>query len=208
MIGLLIIIIFPFIFYYTQINNLNKKTISIRKAVKEGKETYIDPIDYKMHWTENGALVRKMKLNSLWKPGDQDSLPGDEVIIDLNTNKIYKNFSKEKFITHIQEQIDKNKCWCGERKEFRDKGCAKDHHLKYHMKERYFYKLETNKTCETIYGKNGRPTNRSKLTFYCYKLIYNPLTKRYGDKIEIGYNEYQKLGGEEKIQDFIVKHME
>ena len=63
MVGLLIIIIFPFIFYYTQINNLNKKTTSIRKALKEGNETYIDPVDYKMRWTENGALVRKMKLN-------------------------------------------------------------------------------------------------------------------------------------------------
>lgn len=208
MIGLLIIIILPFIFYYTQIKNLNKKTTSIRKALKEGNETYIDPVDYKMRWTENGALVRKMKLNSLWKPGDQDSLPGDEVIIDLNTNKIYRNYSKEKFIAHVQEQINNNKCWCGERKEFRDRGCSKDYYMKYHMKEKYFYRLESNKTYETIYGKNGRSTNKHKITIFCYKQIYNPLTRRYGDKIEIGYTEYQKLGGEEKIQDFIVRHMD
>ena len=46
------------------------------------------------------------------------------------------------------------------------------------------------------------------ITIFCYKQIYNPLTRRYGDKIEIGYTEYQKLGGEEKIQDFIVRHMD
>ena len=208
MIGLIIILVFPFVFFYTQMNNLNKKTGAIKKAMDEGKETYIDPIDYKMHWTENGALVMRTKLHYLWKPGDQDAIAGDEVIIDLNTNKIYRNYSREKFKVHIQEQIDQGKCWCGERKEFRDRGYSRDYLLKYHMKDKYFYSLEKKETRETIRDKRGRNTFKDKIIIYCYKQLYNPVTRRYGEKIEIGYKEYKELGGENKAPDFMIRHME
>ena len=208
MIGLIIILVFPFVFFYTQMNNLNKKTGAIKKAMDEGKETYIDPIDYKMHWTENGALVMRTKLHYLWKPGDQDAIAGDEVIIDLNTNKIYRNYSREKFKVHIQEQIDQGKCWCGERKEFRDRGYSRDYLLKYHMKDKYFYSLEKKETRETIRDKRGRNTFKDKIIIYCYKQLYNPVTRRYGEKIEIGYKEYKELGGEYKALDFIIRHIE
>ena len=207
MIGLIIILVFPFIFFYTQMNNFNKKTGAIRKAIEEEKETYIDPIDYKMHWTENGALVMKIKLDCLWKQGDQDAIAGDDVIIDLNTRKIYRNYSKEKFEAHIQEQIDQGKCWCGERKEYRDRGCMRDYLLKYHMKDKYFYKLNKKETRETIRDKRGRAL-KDKFTIYCYKQIYNPTTRRYGEKIEIGYKEYRELGGEYKAPAYMIKHME
>lgn len=206
MIGLIIIIIFPFIYFYTQMNNFNEKTGTIRKAIDEGKETYIDPIDYKMHWTENGALVMKIKLDCLWESGNQGAIAGDDVIIDLNTHKIYRNYSKEEFEAHIQEQIDQGKCWCGERKEYRDRGCMKDYLLKYHMEDKYFYRLNKKETRETIRNKKGRAL-KDKFTIYCYKQIYNPTTKRYDEEIEIGYKEYRKLGGEYKAPNYMIKHM-
>lgn len=207
MIGLIIILVFPFIHFYRQMNRFNKKTGTIRKAIDEGKEIYIDPIDYKMHWTENGALVMKIKLDCLWKPGDQGAIAGDDVIIDLNTRKIYKNYSKEEFEAHIQEQIDQGKCWCGERKEYRNRGCMKDYLLKYHMKDKYFYRLNKKETRETIRNKKGRAL-KDKFTIYCYKQIYNPTTKRYDEEIEIGYKEYKELGGEYKAPNYMIKHME
>lgn len=207
-VGLIIILVFPFIFFYTQMNKLNNKTSAIKKAMDEGKETYIDPIDYKMHWTENGALVMKQKLGCIWKPGDQGAIAGDEVIIDLNTNKIYRNYSREKFVAHIQEQMDQGKCWCGERKEFRDRGCSRDYLLKYHMRDKYFYRLEKKETRETIRDKRGRNTFKDKITIYCYKQLYNPVTRRHSEKTEIGYKEYRELGGEYKAPDFMIRHME
>lgn len=205
--GLIIILVFPFIYFYRQMNRFNKKTSTIRKAIKEGKEIYIDPIDYKMHWTENGALVMKIKLDCLWKPGNQGAIAGDDVIIDLNTRKIYKNYSKEEFEAHIQKQIDQGKCWCGERKEYRNRGCMKDYLLKYHMKDKYFYRLNKKETRETIRNKKGRAL-KDKFTIYCYKQIYNPTTKRYDKEIEIGYKEYRELGGEYKAPNYMIKHIE
>lgn len=205
-VGLLIIIIFPFIYFYTQMNSFNQKTDAIRTAINEKKETYIDPLTGKMHWTENGALVMKIKLDYLWKPGDQGAIAGDNVIIDLNTRKIYRNYSKEEFEVHIQEQINQGKCWCGERKEYRDRGCMRDYLLKYHMKDKYFYKLNKKETRETIRDKRGRAL-QDKFTIYCYKQIYNPTTKRYDEKIEIGYKEYRELGGEYKAPVYMIKHM-
>lgn len=205
--GLLIIIISPFIYFYTQMNNFNQKTNIIKKAIDEKKETYIDPIDLKVHWTENGALVTRKILSNFWTNGDQDSLVGDEVILGINNNRVYKNYSRDKFVAHVQEQIDQGKCWCGERKEYRDKGCTKDHHMKYHMKEKYFYRLNIKEVKEDIFNEKGRYMFRSKITIYCYKQIYNPATETYGDLIEIGYEEYKKLGGEYTALDFIVKHI-
>ena len=153
------------------------------------------------------SVVLNPVLISIWKPGDQDSLPGDEVILGLNNNKVYRNYSREKFVAHVQEQIDQGKCWCGERKEYRDKGCLKDHHMKFHMKEKYFYQLDTHKTSEAIYNEKGRYIGKNKLTVYCYKEIYDSSTKKYGEKKEIGYEEYKKLGGEYNALDFIVRHM-
>ena len=189
--GLLIIIIFPFIYFYTQMDNFNQKTDVIKRAIDEKKETYIDPLTGKMHWTKNGALVTKTKLNMFWKSGEQDSLPGDEVLIDLNTDKIYRNYSREKFIAHVQEQKKQGKCWCGARKEFRDKGYLKDKFLKYHMTGLYFYKLEHNMIREIQKGKLER-----KITIHCYQIIYNPTTKTYNEKHEIDYIQYKNLGGE------------
>lgn len=206
--GLLIIIIFPFIYFYTQMDNFNQKTDVIRTAINEGKETYIDPLTGKMHWTENGAVVSRIKLNMFWKPGDQNSLPGDEVIINLSTQKIYKNFSEEKYIAHIQNQKKSGKCWCGERKTFRDKGFLKDSFMKYHMRDKYFYKLSSNIIRESTYNKNGRYMFSNILILYCYIQIYDLIAKTYKDKKEIGYQEYKKLGGEYEVQDFVIRHIE
>ena len=205
-VGLIIILVFPFIYFYTQMCNLNSKTSAIKKAIDEGKETYIDPLTGKMHWTKNGALVIRTKLDFLWKPGDQQGIPGDEVIIDLNTRKIYRNYSREKFQMHIQDQINQGKCWCGERQEYRDRGYSKDYLLKYHMKDKYFYRLDKKEIRETIRNKKGRAL-KDKFTIYCYKQIYNPTTKRYDEEIEIGYKEYRKLGGEYKAPNYMIKHM-
>lgn len=205
-VGLIIILVFPFIYFYTQMSNLNSKTSAIKKAMDEGKETYIDPLTGKMHWTENGALVTQTKLDFLWKTGDQQGIPGDEVIIDLNTRKIYRNYSREKFQMHIQSQINQGKCWCGERQEYRDKGYSKDYLLKYHMKDKYFYRLDKKEIRETIRDKRGRAL-KDKFTIYCYKQIYNPTTRRYSEKTEISYEEYRKLGGEYKAADYVIRHM-
>jgi hypothetical protein len=205
--GLLIIIVFPFIYFYTQMNNFNQKTDIIRTAINEGKETYIDPLTGKMHWTENGAVVSRIKLNMFWKPGDQNSLPGDEVLIDLNTDKIYRNYSREKFIAHVEKQIEQGKCWCGARKEFRDRGYLKDEYLKYHIKGLYFYRLMIDKISKPIYNRKEK-NGAYEITLYCYQQIYNPATKKYGDKKEIGYQEYKKLGGKYEAQDFIIRHIE
>ena len=206
MIGLIIILVFPFIYFYTQMSNLNSKTSAIKKAMDEGKETYIDPLTGKMHWTKNGALVTQTKLDFLWKSGDQQSIPGDKVIIDLNTRKIYRNYSREKFQMHIQDQINQGKCWCGERQEYRDRGYSKDYLLKYHMKDKYFYRLDKKEIRETIRDKRGRAL-KDKFTIYCYKQIYNPTTRRYSEKTEISYEEYRKLGGEYKAADYVIRHM-
>lgn len=205
-VGLIIILVFPFIYFYTQMSNLNSKTSAIKKAINEGKETYIDPLTGKMHWTKNGALVTQTKLDFLWKIGDQQSIPGDEVIIDLNTRKIYRNYSREKFQMHIQNQINQGKCWCGERQEYRDRGYSKDYLLKYHMKDKYFYRLDKKEICETIRDKRGRAL-KHKFTIYCYKQIYNPVTRRYNEKTEISYEEYRKLGGEYKAADYVIRHI-
>lgn len=205
-VGLIIILVFPFIYFYTQMNNLNSKTSAIKKAIDEGKETYIDPLTDKMHWTKNGALVTQTKLDFLWKPGDQGGIAGDDVIIDLNTRKIYRNYSREKFQTHIQNQINQGKYWCGERQEYRDRGYSKDYLLKYHMKDKYFYRLDKKEICETIRDKRGRAL-KDKFTIYCYKQIYNPVTRRYNEKTEISYEEYRKLGGEYKAADYVIRHI-
>lgn len=205
--GLLIVIIFPFIYFYTQMDNFNQKTDIIKKAIDNEKETYIDPLTGKMHWTKNGALVTKTKLNMFWKLGEQDSLPGDEVLIDLNTGKIYKNYSREKFAAHVQEQIKQGRCWCGARKEFRDRGYLKDKYLKYHMKGLYFYRLITDKATCPIYDQKGKYIS-NKIILYCYKQIYNPATKKYENQTEIGYKEYKRLGGEYTALDFIIRNME
>lgn len=205
--GLLIIIIFPFIYFYTQMDNFNQKTDVIKRAIDEKKEIYIDPLTGKMHWTKNGALVTKTKLNMFWKSGEQDSLPGDEVLIDLNTDKIYRNYSREKFMAHVEKQIEQGKCWCGARKEFRDRGYLKDEYLKYHIKGLYFYRLMINKISKPIYDRKEK-YGTYEITLYCYQQIYNPATKKYGDKIEIGYKKYKELGGEYTATDFINIHME
>ena len=191
MIGLIIVLISPFIYFYMQMNNFNQKTDTIKKAINEKKEINIDPLTGKMHWTKNGALVMKMKLDMFWISGNQKSIPGDEVLIDLNTDEIYKNYSRENFVAHVQEQMKQGKCWCGERKEFRDKGYLKDNHLKYHIKQKYFYKLEYVMNREIQKGKLER-----KITIHCYQLIYNPTTNTYNEKYEIDYKKYKELGGE------------
>lgn len=207
MIGLIIILVFPFIYFYTQMNNLNQKTDAIKKAVVEGKETYIDPLTGKMCWSENGALITRTKLSNFWKNGYQDSLAGDEVIMDLNTQKIYKNYSKEKYMAHIQEQINQGKCWCGERKEYRDKDYTIDSTIKFHMIDKYLYRLRIKEVTEDIFNEKGRYTFRSKITIYCYKQVYNPVTQKYEDEKEIGYKEYKELGGNYTALDFIIKHI-
>lgn len=206
--GLLIIIVFPFIYFYTQMNNFNQKTGAIRTAINEKKETYIDPLTGKMHWTENGALVVRTELSPFWDLKNQNGLPGDEVLINPNTQRIYKNYSREKYIAHVQEQKRQGKCWCGERKEYRDKGYLKDHNIKFHMKEKYYYRLSVHKVREPIYNKNKKYTFNNKLIIYCYREIYDLKNKKYKAKQEIGYREYKKLGGEYNAQDFIIKHKE
>ena len=45
--GLLIIIIFPFIYFYTQMDNFNQKTDVIKRAIDEKKYYYCDNFGWK-----------------------------------------------------------------------------------------------------------------------------------------------------------------
>lgn len=171
MIGLIIILVFPFIFFYTQMNKLNNKTSAIKKAMDEGKETYIDTVDMCTRWTATGEKVYRCK----WvytHIKTEDTIEGDDVLIGLNTHKIYRNYSKENFFDHVQNQINNNKCWCYERSAY-NKNSNKDYILKYNMKDKYFYHL----------GWDNKTHN------YIIQ-YYNT------DKTEtITYKEYKELGG-------------
>lgn len=171
MIGLIIIIVFPFMFFYTQMNNLNRKTSAIKKAIDKEKETYIDPIDMCERWTATGEKVYRGKW--VYKTiKTEDAIEGDDVLFGLNTYKIYRNYSKEKYIADIQWQIDHGRCWCWERHAFNNKN-KKDYHLHYHMKGKYFYRL-----------------NWDDKTHNYYIEYYNN-----GKKEIINYEKYRELGG-------------
>jgi len=173
MIGLIIILVFPFIFFYTQINNLNQKTGAIKKAMDEGKETYTDTINMCERWTETGEQV----YNTVWHycktHPEQDAIDGDQVLMGLKTYRVYKNYSKEKFIKHIQWQKDHDECWCYERVAFNEKEKNLDFKLKYHMTKQFFYRL------------------RFDFTTHHYYIWYNGSDK----KEIIDYDTYKKLGG-------------
>lgn len=208
MIGLIIILVFPFIYFYTQMNRFNEKTGNIRKAIEEGKETYYDYTTGKTHWTANGAVVKRISLPySNWKPGYQDTYYKDDVILGLNDGKIYRNFSKEEFAKHVQKQIDEGKCWCGERQEYRDYGCWRDERTKYHMKDKYFYRLKIKTKSEFVCNNKARTNITTKYTVFCYKNIYNPKTKTFGDDIPITYKEYRELGGfNDRCNNYVDAH--
>ena len=170
-IGFLIIIIVPFVFYYTQINNLNQKVVIIKKAINERKETYIDTVDMCERWTATGEKVYHCKwVYTAIKT--EDAIEGDDVLMGLNSHKVYRNYSKERFIQHIQWQIDNGLCWCWDRSAYNKKNNA-DSDLKYHLKEKYFYYL-------------GLDLNSHKY-FICY---YNTNKKEI-----IDFNKYKELGG-------------
>ena len=139
-IGFLVIIIFPFIYFYTQANKLGQKTSSIKKAMDEGKETYTDTVDMCTRWTETGEKVYRSIWHYHKTHPEQDAIEGDDVLFGLNTYRVYRNYTKERFVEHVQRQIDSGKCWCFERAAF-NQNSSKDYVLRYNMKEKYFYHL-------------------------------------------------------------------
>lgn len=171
MIGLIIILVFPFIFFYTQMNNFNEKTGAIRKAIEEEKETYIDTVDMCERWTATGEKVYHCKWVYTNKK-TEDAIEGDNVLMGLNTHKVYRNYSKEKYIADIQWRMDHGTCWCWERHAFNEK-TKEDCLLHYHMKDKYFYRL----------GWDNVTHN------YC-------ITYHNTDKKEIiSYEKYKEFGG-------------
>lgn len=158
MIGLIIILVFPFAFFYTQINKLDDKTNAIKKAINKEKETYLDTVDMCTRWTTTGEKVYRCK----WvytHIKTKDAVEGDDVLIGLNSYRIYRNYSKENFLNHIQNQINNNKCWCYERSAY-NKNSNKDYILRYNMKDKYFYYLgwdnETHNYIIIYYGTNKK----------------------------------------------------
>lgn len=171
-IGFLIIIIFPFIFFYTQVNNLGKKTNAIKEAIEEGKETYIDTVDMCERWTATGEKVYHTTWHYCKTRPEQDAIDGDKVLMGLNTFTVYKNYSKESYIADIQWKIDHEICWCWERHAFNEKK-KEDCLLHYHMKDKYFYRLGWDNTTHN----------------YC--ITYHSTD----NKEIISYEKYKELGG-------------
>lgn len=176
--GLIIILVFPFIFFYTQMNRFNEKTDTIRKAIKEEKETYYDVTDGHLHWTETGEIVVRWR----WAYADrEDVIKGDDVIYGEKSKRIYRNFTKEKFVNHVQNQMDLGYCWCYERHAYNQK-FRNDITLRYHMKDNYFYYLIKEEHKSTNYDDN-------RLYLYC--------ERNTGEKRKITFKEYIQLGGSE-----------
>ena len=168
LVGLLIIIIFPFIYFYTQMNNLNQKTDAIKKAVVEGKETYIDPLTGKTHWTKNGEQVIWTEILSVEQNIPEGCIIGDKVLRGVKTGHIYKNKSFEQYKQHIQRQIDNKKCWCYERHVFNKKNRA-DYDLRYHIKEKYFYSLHWDQNVHKYYIVYYGTNNKEFIDYKRYK---------------------------------------
>lgn len=191
-IGFLIIIIFPFVFYYTQINNLNQKINTIKKAMKEEKETYIDSLTGKTHWTGNGEQVIRTTVNKLGKI-PEGCIGGDRILQGVNSGKVYRNYSYENYVKYVQSQIDEGKCWCLERSAFTNSNSD----LKYNIIEKYFYTLDKKKEYEfyDITCPSGRIVHEAK-AFYIYYLNKVITLKPHKiEIIEINEEEYKKLGG-------------
>lgn len=170
-VGLIIILVFPFIYFYTQMTNLNSKTSAIKKAIDEGKETYTDTVDMCERWTATGEKVYRTKwvYTSI---KTEDAIEGDDVLMGLNTHKVYRNYSKENFINHIQQQIDNGECWCYERAAY-NRNSSQDYILRYNMKDKYFYYLGFDYDTHSYFIK-----------------YYNN-----NQKEMIDYNRYKELGG-------------
>lgn len=192
MIGLIIIIVFPFVFFYTQMNNLNRKTSAIKKALDEGKETYIDPLTGKTHWTENGEQVIRTTVNKFEKI-PEGCIVGDRILQGIKSNRVYKNYSYENYIQHIQRQIDNGKCWCFERSAYTNSNSD----LRYNLKEKYFYTLNKKKNREffnTTYSPN-RIIRESKVFYVYYINKVISLNSYKTETFKITEEEYKKLGG-------------
>lgn len=202
-VGLIIIIVFPFIYFHTQMNNLNQKTDAIKKAVIEGKETYIDPLTGKMCWSENGEQVIWTEILSVERNIPEGCIVGDKVLRGVKTGKIYKNRSYEQFMNHVQRQVNNGEVWCYERKDYaKEYDDYSKEYVRYHMIDKYFYILEKTEE-ENIVPRteeerlNDQPWKRSKVverTIYLKK-IYDLATERILETKEIDYKEYIKLGG-------------
>lgn len=206
-VGLIIILVFPFIYFYTQMNNFNEKTSAIREAINEGSETYIDPLTGKIHWTENGEQVVLTNIPFITEE-TQGCILGDKVLQGVKTGRIYKNFSYEDFKIHVRKQLDNKEVWCAERRHYRDGNWYGDSGMKYHMKDKYLYCLESKLKWVTHIKQHPNDTGYKDGIVYCYKRLFNQLINNYcQNRIEIPYNEYIKLGGRDVQPDFIIRHM-
>lgn len=203
-IAFLLMLILPFVFYFTQLKNINAKINAIKKAIEKKEDTFLDPTDGKTYSTKTGEQVRLTYIYS-FTPPSKEYIAGDKVLKGINTGRIYRNYSCEKYIEHIKKQIEKGECWCGERKCFRDHGYVRDFHIKYHMNDKYYYILES-EIKRTPLGK-GKFGDGSQATVYYYKIIIDPKTKAENEKIEITFKEYKKLGGERTITQNTIEHL-
>lgn len=195
-VGLIIILVFPFIYFYTQMNNFNQKTDAIRTAINEKKETYIDPLTGKMHWTENGEQVIWTEILSVERNIPEGCIIGDKVLRGVKTGRVYRNKSYEDFKDHIQEQILADEVWCYERNDYAKANDSPGKtFLRYHMKDKYFYSLKKEeKKCIVEKSETEKDPHRSwdkykVITEKKYYIIKNKKTT------EISFEEYKRLGG-------------
>lgn len=181
-IGLFIIIVFPFIYFYTQASNLNTKVSAIRKAVKEGKETYTDPLTGKTHWTENGEQVIWTEILSVERKIPEGCIVGDQVLRGVKSGRVYKNRSYDQFIAHIQRQMDDGKEWCWERSVYNEKS-RQDYDYKYNMKGKYFYSLHWDHDAHNYYIQYYDTKKTEPISFERYRelggLEWNDRTRGY-----------------------------
>ena len=168
MIGLIIILVFPFIYFYTQMNRFNEKTGNIRKAIDKGQETYVDPLTGKNHWIENGEQVIWTEILSIEKNIPEGCIVGDQILRGVKSGKIYKNRSRERFQIHIQKQMDAGKIWCWERNEYNNQN-HKDNGLRYNMKDKYFYSLYWDWNSVSYYIRYYNTKEKEPITFERYK---------------------------------------
>lgn len=195
-VGLIIILVFPFIYFYTEMSNLNSKTSTIKKAIDEGKETYIDPLTGKMHWVENGEQVIWTEILSTEKNIPEGCIVGDKVLRGVKSGKVYKNKSFEQFKAHVQRQINNGEIWCYERIDYAKKhdDCSKQH-LRYHIKDKYFYTLQKIENQRIV--KKTPEEIKEKRCWEKYKVVEEKkyFIIRNEIKTEITCEEYKKLGG-------------
>lgn len=186
--SILLLLFLIFYIYYTYISSakgLSDKVSKIQKAIKEGKDTYMDE-KYRMRSTETGEIVVESKVFDKWPPHCKErygAVDGDVVLYGAKTYRVYRNYTHERYLQHIQRQLDAGKVWCFERKSW--SGLDK-RNIRFHMNEKYIYYLDEETTQTRIDWCKYDVIHK----YYLYKLINGTYIKQ-----EIDKDLYKELGG-------------